>query len=321
MTTYKEAGVDIAVGNEFVKKIQQLCPDIGGFSGLYPLGDDYLAASTDGVGTKLKLAFAMDKHDTIGIDLVAMNVNDILTAGAKPLFFLDYFATSKLELSKAQEIIQGIVKGCQMAECLLLGGETAEMPGFYHSGEYDLAGFTVGIVKKSKLIDGSKLKPGDCLVGIASSGFHSNGYSLVRKVLEKRQISLGQTFAEAGVSLGEVLLTPTRIYVKQIFELMQDYEIKGMSHITGGGFIDNIPRMLPKGLGICIERGTWPIPPIFSWLQAVGQIADEEMFQTFNMGIGMVLGVDPLSAEKLCAQEEDCWLIGRVQPGSGVVWA
>lgn len=321
MTTYKEAGVDIAIGNEFVKKIQKICPDIGGFSGLYPLGEDYLAASTDGVGTKLKIAFAMDRHDTIGIDLVAMNVNDILTAGAKPLFFLDYFATSKLELGKAEEIIQGIVKGCQMADCVLLGGETAEMPGFYQDGEYDLAGFTVGIVKKNELIDGSKIKPGDCLVGISSSGFHSNGYSLVRRVLENRKISLEQTFEEAGVPLGEVLLAPTCIYVKKIFHLLQHHVIKGMSHITGGGFLDNIPRMLPKGLGITIEQDSWPIPPIFRWLQAEGRIEEEEMFQTFNMGIGMVMGVDPLTAERICNQEDDCWIIGRVTTGSGIVWA
>ncbi len=321
MTTYKEAGVDIDKATHFVKKIQALCPAIGGFSGLFPLGDDYLVASTDGVGTKLKLAFAMDLHHTIGIDLVAMNVNDILTAGAKPLFFLDYFSTSKLDMAQAEQIIKGIIQGCQDAECVLLGGETAEMPGFYQPGEYDLAGFTVGIVRKDQVIDGKTIENGDAIVGIASSGLHSNGYSLVRKILEKSGYPLGQSFNSIGTTLGEELLIPTRIYVKKIMSWMKKIKIKGMAHITGGGFIDNIPRVLPAGLASKINKQSWEVPPIFHWLQEEGGIDEEEMFHTFNMGIGLILILDQEDAFQICQKDHDCKVIGQIVKGEGVVWA
>ena len=323
MTTYKAAGVDVDAGTELVRRLQKLCPDIGGFSGLYPLGEDYLVASTDGVGTKLKLAFALGIHHTIGIDLVAMNVNDILTSGAKPLFFLDYFATSKLDVDTGEQILKGILQGCREADCVLLGGETAEMPGFYQAEEYDLAGFTVGIVAKNQLIDGQDIQIGDSLVGISSSGVHSNGYSLVRKIVEDSQASLNQTFDESDKTLGEVLLTPTRIYVKKVLNIQKKYQIKGMAHITGGGFIDNIPRMFPKGLGASIEAGTWTLHPIFEWLQAEGNVADEEMYRTFNMGIGMVMAMSPSDAEALCDREKDCFVIGKVvnHDGEGILWS
>jgi phosphoribosylformylglycinamidine cyclo-ligase len=321
MTTYKSAGVDIEAGTELVERLKTLCPEIGGFNGLYPLGDNYLVASTDGVGTKLKLAFALEVHDTIGIDLVAMNVNDILTAGAKPLFFLDYFATSRLIVDKGEQILNGILQGCKEAECVLLGGETAEMPGFYHEGEYDLAGFVVGLVAKKDLIDGRTIKTGDALVGIASSGFHSNGFSLIRKVIESSNAHLDQPFEKTGQSLGQALLTPTRIYVKKIFNILKQYKIKGMAHITGGGFNDNIHRMLPPGLAPGINKKSWAVPSIFRWVQKEGAIFEEEMFRTFNMGIGMVLAMDPIDAKALCQSEKDCWTIGQVVQGDGIVWA
>lgn len=322
MTTYKDAGVDVDAGTELVKRIQKLCPDIGGFSGLYPLGDNYLVASTDGVGTKLKLAFSLGIHNTIGIDLVAMNVNDILTAGAKPLFFLDYFATSKLDVETGEQILRGILQGCHEADCVLLGGETAEMPGFYHAEEYDLAGFTVGIVQKNQLIDGKTIKAGDSLVGITSSGIHSNGYSLVRKIIEDSGSWLDAPFEKSGKTLGETLLTPTRIYVRKIFSILKKHRIKGMAHITGGGFIDNIPRMFPNGLAASIQKGAWEILPIFKWLQAKGHVTDLEMYRTFNMGIGMVLAMDSHEADALCKSENDCFVIGKVVPkiDEEVVW-
>ncbi len=321
MTTYKEAGVDIEAGNAFVKRLKSLCPEIGGFGGLYELGENYLVASTDGVGTKLKLAFALNRHHTVGIDLVAMNVNDVLTTGAKPLFFLDYLSTSKLDIDKAESILKGIKEGCDQAECPLLGGETAEMPDFYQEGEYDLAGFTVGIVKKNELIDGSKIENGDLLVGIASSGLHSNGYSLVRKIIRDSNLSLNQSFKNTPFTLGETLLIPTRIYVKKIFNILKHFKIKGMAHITGGGFIDNIPRMCPPGKSVMITKKSWPIPPIFRWLQEIGNIEEPEMYRTFNMGIGMVLALSPKEAETLCQRDHECFVIGRIISGEQMKWA
>ena len=295
MIRYKEAGVDIDAGTELVKRLQKLCPEIGGFGGLYPFGDNYLVASTDGVGTKLKVAFAQGRHDTIGIDLVAMCVNDILTSGARPLFFLDYFATSKLDVDQAEQVLSGVIKGCQEAGCVLLGGETAEMPGFYQPGEYDISGFAVGVVSKKDLIDGSQIKSGDALVGIASKGLHSNGFSLARKVLKE---------------LHPELLTPTRIYVQKVHNILQRYTIKGMAHITGGGITGNVPRMLPDGLDGRIKKGSWNIPSIFHTVQT--HVEEDEMYRTFNMGVGMVLALDPEDAQKLCDQEEDCFIIGEV---------
>jgi len=302
MVTYKEAGVDIDAGAELVKRLQKMCPEIGGFGGLFPIGDNYLVASTDGVGTKLKLAFECDQHDTIGIDLVAMCVNDILTSGARPLFFLDYFATSDLDVDQAEQVLKGILAGCQEAGCVLLGGETAEMPGFYRSGEYDVSGFAVGIVSKDKLIDGSQIVSGDCLVGIPSSGFHSNGFSLVRKfVLHER----------------EKLLTPTRIYVQLIQQIQEKFTIKGMAHITGGGLTENVPRMFPKGFGAKIDKNSWTIPEVFHLLE---NIPEEEMFRTFNMGIGMVLAVPPEQVDAVCREFPECIPIGEVIEGEGVIW-
>ena len=315
MTTYKDAGVDTNSGNHLVEWLKQMCPSIGGFGGLYPLNDDYLVAGTDGVGTKLKLAFLLGKHSTIGIDLVAMNVNDILTTGAKPLFFLDYFATSQLQLDQAEKVLEGILKGCEEAGCVLLGGETAEMPGFYQKGEYDLAGFVVGIVPQKNLIDGSAIKEGDALVGIASSGIHSNGYSLVRKVLDKTKASLDQTFQQS--TLGETLLAPTIIYVKQIQEILKEFTIKGMAHITGEGIPGNLPRMFPEGLGALIDKKSWKILDIFKWIQKEGNVSEEEMFHTFNMGIGMILAINKEDAKKLCEKYGNCKIIGEVIQARG----
>ncbi|MFQ5728744.1 MAG: phosphoribosylformylglycinamidine cyclo-ligase [Waddliaceae bacterium] len=306
MVSYKDAGVDISAGNELVKKLKKLCPDIGGFGGLYPLGNDYLVAGTDGVGTKLKLAFAEDRHSTIGIDLVAMCVNDIITMGARPLFFLDYFATSKLSVPQAEQVLKGILHGCQEAGCVLLGGETAEMPGFYQDGEYDLSGFAVGIVPKNDLTDGSTIVSGDLLVGMPSSGLHSNGFSLVRKVLNNSQ--------EAPSDL----LEPTKIYVKDVQSIQAKYQIKGMAHITGGGLLENIPRIFPEGLGASIEKKAWVAPPIFDWLQSEGNIDEMEMYRTFNMGIGMVLVVSSAVAETICGEHPAYSIIGKVIEGKGV---
>jgi phosphoribosylformylglycinamidine cyclo-ligase len=322
MISYKDAGVDIASGNALVERLQALCPEIGGFGGLYPLGNDYLVASTDGVGTKLKLAFELQRHHTIGIDLVAMCVNDIVTSGARPLFLLDYFATSRLDVSKAEQVIQGVIAGCQEAGCVLLGGETAEMPGFYQSEEYDIAGFSVGIVAKKELIDGKSIRQNDLLVGIASSGIHSNGFSLVREAIKRTQTALDQPFNGTSQSIGEVLLTPTLIYVNTVFEILKNFKIKGIAHITGGGLVENVPRILPQGMGARIEKKSWTIPPIFLWLQEKGSISEEEMYRTFNMGIGLVMALDPKDAELLCRQRTDCRIIGEVCSGEGeVAWS
>lgn len=312
--TYKDAGVDIAAGNQFVQMIKPLVKathrpgvlsDIGGFGGLFALnGSKYtnptLVASTDGVGTKLKLAFALDRHDSIGIDLVAMCVNDIIVQGAEPLFFLDYLATGQLEPHKAVEIMKGISAGCRQAGCALLGGETAEMPGMYADNEYDLAGFTVGVVDRDQLIDGSAINNGDKLIGIASSGLHSNGYSLARKILFEK-MALNFTSQPSGFSqpLGEVLLTPTRIYVKSLLNLLRDFSIKGMAHITGGGLLENIPRILPRHCKAVLDTQSWSMPAIFELLQEGGNLEQQELYRTFNCGIGMVLVVPDSQVEDI----------------------
>jgi len=295
--TYKNAGVDVEKADKFVDIIKKLTKskEIGKFSGLYEIDfslykNPVLVSSTDGVGTKLKIAQAKNIHNTVGIDLVAMCANDILCLGAKPLFFLDYLSFGKLNLKIAEELIKGIIKGCEEAECILLGGETAEMPGFYSEGEYDMAGFIVGIVEKDKIIDGSKINSDDIVLGLASSGLHSNGYSLVRKLfLEDLKFSLDEEIPELKAPLYCELLKPTKIYVKYIFHLLRKIEIKGIAHITGGGFYINIPRILPKNLGVEIFEGSWEIPPIFLLIKKLGNISHFEMFKTFNMGIGMII--------------------------------
>ncbi|MCK4620892.1 MAG: phosphoribosylformylglycinamidine cyclo-ligase [Desulfuromonadales bacterium] len=330
--TYKDAGVDIDAGSRFVDLIKPLVKqtsrpevltDIGGFGGLFSLNHDKykrptLVASTDGVGTKLKLAFLMDKHDTVGIDLVAMCVNDIIVQGAEPLFFLDYLATGKLTPEKSVEVVKGIVEGCKQANCALLGGETAEMPGMYSAGEYDLAGFTVGVVDNDKIIDGSTITKGDKIVGIASSGLHSNGYSLARKVfLDELKMDLNTTPAGLNKSLGEELLTPTRIYVKSILNLIRDFTIKGVAHITGGGLLENLPRVLPRQCRAIINRRSWEKPAIFEMLREGGNIPEEEMYRTFNYGIGMAIVVSATDVEdvidRLAALQEKAYLIGEIE--------
>jgi phosphoribosylformylglycinamidine cyclo-ligase len=300
--SYRDAGVDIDAGNALVERIKpfakrtmrpEVLAGIGGFGALVELPKRYkepvLASGTDGVGTKLKLAFALGRHDTIGIDLVAMSVNDVLVQGAEPLFFLDYFACGRLDVDVAAQVVQGIAAGCEQAGCALIGGETAEMPGMYPDGEYDLAGFCVGVVEKSGVIDGRAIAPGDAVLGLASSGAHSNGYSLVRRILERSQPDLAADFH--GRPLGEALLAPTRIYVKPVLALLQEVSVKGIAHITGGGLVENIPRVLPDGVRAALDRSAWPVPPLFRWLQVQGNVADGEMHRVFNCGIGMVLVV------------------------------
>jgi len=329
--TYKDAGVDIDAGNRFVQAIKPLVKatfrpevltDIGGFGGLFSLhADKYrrptLVSSTDGVGTKLKVAFQVDRHDTVGIDLVAMCVNDIVVQGAEPLFFLDYFATGKLATDKAVEVVGGIAEGCRQAGCALIGGETAEMPGMYQEGEYDLAGFAVGVVDDNAIIDGSTITVGDNLIGIASSGLHSNGYSLVRKILlEDHSLPLGDIPEGLDAPLGEVLLTPTRIYVKTILNLLRDFRVKGMAHITGGGITENVPRVLPRHCQAVIDKGAWARPPIFRLVQKLGQVDEAEMLRTLNCGIGMVIIVPAAEVEdvltRLGGLKETAFLIGEV---------
>ncbi len=335
--TYKDAGVDIDAGDLFVEKIKpyvkstfrpEVLTDIGGFGGLFALKkyrDPVLVSGTDGVGTKLKIAFLMNRHDTVGIDLVAMCVNDIVVQGAEPLFFLDYFATGKLKPQEHSDIVKGIAAGCKQAGCALIGGETAEMPSFYAENEYDLAGFAVGVVEKKKIVNGAKIKPGDVLVGLASSGLHSNGYSLVRKALfEKAGYGVGDTLTELGQgTLGEVLLTPTRIYAKTIAALMKEFDIRGMAHITGGGITENTPRMLPKGAQAVIKKGTWDIPPIFRLIQKKAGVNDDEMYRDFNMGLGMILAVPKKQAEALVKKAaklgEKASVIGEIAKGKQVV--
>ncbi len=337
MTTYKDAGVDVEAGYESVKLIKdhvkrtfrpEVMTELGGFGGLFSLDkskyeEPVLVSGTDGVGTKLKMAFLMDKHDTVGIDCVAMCVNDVVCSGAEPLFFLDYVAVGKNYPEKVAEIVIGVSEGCVMAGCSLIGGETAEMPGFYPLDEYDLAGFTVGIVDKSKIIDGKSIKAGDKLIGLASSGIHSNGYSLVRKLVNPTETNLKEYVEKLGCTLGEELIKPTKIYVKTILDLIQKFEIKGISHITGGGFIENIPRMIPEGLRVEIQKGSWPILPIFDLLKGLGNMNDRDIYNTFNMGIGMVLAVDSDKAEEIAAYlksvGEDAFIIGSITEGEAGV--
>ncbi|MFZ5352512.1 MAG: phosphoribosylformylglycinamidine cyclo-ligase [Bacillota bacterium] len=333
--TYKSAGVDVEAGYEAVKLMKEhtkrtLIPGVigglGSFGGFFELGKDYknpvLVSGTDGVGTKLQMAFMTGIHDTIGIDCVAMCVNDIACHGAKPLFFLDYIGTGKLQPNVAAEIVKGICDGCIEAGCALIGGETAEMPGFYKDEEYDLAGFAVGVVDREKVINGSRVAEGDVLIGLASSGVHSNGYSLVRKLFfQINTYNIESRFDELDGTLGEVLLKPTRIYVKTVLELVKSFDIKGIAHITGGGFIENIPRTIPEGLKCEIILGSWEVHPIFNIMKRLGNIEEREMFNTFNMGIGMVLAVSEKAVDgvmqKLAALNEKAYVIGKVVKGEG----
>ena len=333
---YKEAGVDVEAGRSFVTQIRQdvestnrpeVLGVLGGFSGCFQLPSGYrepvLVSGTDGVGTKLKLAQALNRHDTVGIDLVAMCVNDILTSGAEPLFFLDYLATGKLNSQQLAEVVRGIAAGCRMSGCALLGGETAEMPGFYPLGEYDLAGFCVGVVEKSKLIDGSQMQIGDVAIALASTGVHSNGFSLVRKIVETQ--SLDWDYAPeilGGKTIGEELVTPTRIYVQPVLELLrQGIEVRGMAHITGGGLPENLPRCLPAGRSLEIKLNSWQVPPIFRWLAEAGNVTPEAMLNTFNLGVGFVLIVPPAQAKLAIdwfeSQDIAAFQIGEVVRGEG----
>jgi phosphoribosylformylglycinamidine cyclo-ligase len=330
--TYRDAGVDIDAGDDLVERIKPyarrtlregVLAGIGGFGAMFEISRNYrepvLVSGTDGVGTKLKLAFELKRHDTIGIDLVAMSVNDILTSGAEPLFFLDYYACGKLDVDTAAEVIKGIAAGCEMAGCALIGGETAEMPGMYPASEYDLAGFAVGIVEKSEIIDGALIAEGDIVLGLGSNGAHSNGYSLIRKIVEMKRIDLSGDLG--GQLLSDVILAPTRIYVKPVLKLMKRVNIKGLAHITGGGLVENVPRVLPGGLAARIERGAWPMPPLFTWLKQQGNVSDREMFRVFNCGIGMaviVSAAEAAAAETLLAEAgETVWRIGTVRRRNG----
>lgn len=329
--SYKAAGVDVTAGYEAVKLMKPMVEStftkgvmgtLGGFGGLFRpefngMKDPILVSGTDGVGTKLKLAFLMDKHDTVGIDCVAMCVNDIACCGAQPLFFLDYVAVGKNHPEKIAQMVSGIAEGCRQAGCALIGGETAEMPGFYPENEYDMAGFSVGMVDKEKMIDGTGIKAGDALIGVASSGVHSNGYSLVRKLVLTADRDLNAPVeAFGGKSWGETLLTPTKIYVKPALAACKACDVHGIAHITGGGFIENIPRILPDGLSAQIERGTWPVLPVFTELVKLGGLGDRQAYNTFNMGVGMVFAVKAEEAGKLIAtleaQGEKAYRIGRV---------
>lgn len=328
---YTEAGVNIDAGNALVGRIKKhvasthirgVISELGGFGGLFRpdfagMEQPVLVSSTDGVGTKLKLAFAFDKHDTVGIDLVAMSVNDILVQGATPIFFLDYFATGKLDLDTAESVVKGVADGCKQAACALLGGETAEMPDMYAPGEYDLAGFCVGIVDNAKLVDGSGIQVGDSIIGIASSGIHSNGFSLVRKILEKSGLKADDRFpGDEDRFVKDVLMAPTCIYVETILHLLRDMHVKGMAHITGGGFYDNIPRMLPTKVEAQIEFGSWEMPPVFSWLKKAGALSWPEMLQIFNTGIGYVLVVpkdeEQEAISRIQAFHHKAWRIGKI---------
>ncbi len=331
--SYRDAGVDIDAGNALVERIKPavkttlrpgVVTGLGGFGGLFRLDPDryrrpVLVSGTDGVGTKLMLARMLGRHDTIGIDLVAMCVNDILACGAEPLFFLDYFATGRLELDQAQQVIEGIADGCRQAGCALIGGETAEMPGMYGDGDYDLAGFTVGVVEEDAIIDGAQIRAGHRLLGLSSSGPHSNGYSLIRKVLERSGADPASDLD--GRTLGEALLAPTRIYVRTVLELLERQPIHGIAHITGGGITENIVRVLPDDLGIEVDTSAWRRPPVFDWLQDAGGIEPSEMLRTFNCGIGLVLVVPEDAADAVAgaarALGEDCTDIGVVAAGDG----
>ncbi len=327
---YTDAGVNINAGNELVSRIKSLVAstripgvvsDIGGFGGLFRpelegMKSPVLVSSTDGVGTKLKLASLFDKHDTVGIDLVAMSVNDILVQGAKPLFFLDYFATGELNVEQAESIIGGVAEGCRRGECALLGGETAEMPGMYASGDYDLAGFCVGIADMADIVDGSKVAVGDVVIGLASSGVHSNGYTLVRKLFEASGATADDIFPGTDRSFRDVLLEPTIIYTKILGKLLQGIKAKGMVHVTGGGFYDNIPRVLPENVSAKISFGSWDIPPVFEWLKEQGKLSWPEMMQIFNSGIGYIIIVDSSDAEEVLKRahvlNSRAWKIGEI---------
>ncbi|MBQ7794318.1 MAG: phosphoribosylformylglycinamidine cyclo-ligase [Clostridia bacterium] len=334
---YKAAGVDVEAGYESVRLIKDhvkrtvipgVLGGIGGFGGLFEIPAGYknpvLVSGTDGVGTKLRIAFLTDKHDTIGQDCVAMCVNDVACSGAKPLFFLDYLAVGKNKPERVAEIVKGVADGCELAGCALVGGETAEMPGFYPVDEYDLAGFSVGIVEKDKITDGKRAKAGDVLIGIASSGIHSNGYSLVRKLFDLNSDGAASRIAvysdELGKTVGEELLTPTRIYVKPLLSLIEKVGINTVSHITGGGFIENVPRMLPENLNAVIRKGTWDVLPVFDMMQKLGKLTERDMYNTFNMGIGMICAVDSAKADEamrvLAASGEKAYIIGELVNGN-----
>jgi len=333
MANYKDAGVDIEAGYESVRLMKnfvgktyrpEVLTGIGGFGALFSLDvkkwrDPVLVSGTDGVGTKLKIAFMLDKHDTVGIDCVAMCVNDIICSGAEPLFFLDYIAMGKNIPQKTADIVKGVADGCLMAGCSLIGGETAEMPGFYQEDEYDLAGFAVGVVDRQNIIDGSKIKKGDKLIGLASSGLHSNGFSLVRHIFRLNEEKLMQFYTVLNTTLGEELLRPTKIYVKPVLDLISRFEIKGISNITGGGFIENVPRMLPAGVKAVIHKGSWPVLPIFKLIEGTGNVGEKDMYNTFNMGIGMVLAVNSHQAEDivsyLVSNGCEAYIIGEVTEG------
>ena len=324
MITYKQAGVDIEAGNEVVRRIKKFAKSIGFFGGLYPLGKNFLVGAADGVGSKLKLAFTMNRHDTVGIDLVAMNVDDVVATGAKPLFFLDYIACQKVHPPTIEKIVKGIVAGCKKSNCELLGGETAELSDMYHQGEYDLAGFSVGIVEKNKVINGSKIKAGDRIIGLASSGLHSNGYALARKVLfDHAKLNPKEYMEDFSKKLGDELLTPTRIYTPTILKLIKRYTVKGISHITGGGIPENVARVLKRNVQAVFELYSWPVPQIFKMIQRLGKIDQNEMYKTFNMGIGMVLIVDGKEVDKIMRflkkEKEKAYLIGEVVKGKGEV--
>ncbi|WP_443091300.1 phosphoribosylformylglycinamidine cyclo-ligase [Basfia succiniciproducens] len=328
--SYKDAGVDINAGNALVDRIKphvkrttrpEVIGGLGGFGALCALPTKYkepvLVSGTDGVGTKLRLAIDLNKHDTIGIDLVAMCVNDLVVQGAEPLFFLDYYATGKLDVDVATDVVAGIAEGCVQSGCALIGGETAEMPGMYHAGDYDLGGFCVGVVERAKIIDGSKVKAGDALIALGSSGPHSNGYSLIRKVIEVASVNPA-TEQLAGRPLADQVLAPTKIYVKSVLELIEHVDVHAIAHLTGGGFWENIPRVLPEDVKVVINENSWEWQPVFKWLQEQGNITRHEMYRTFNCGVGMVIALPQADAEKalqvLKAAGENAWLIGQVEP-------
>ncbi|WP_147822192.1 phosphoribosylformylglycinamidine cyclo-ligase [Salidesulfovibrio onnuriiensis] len=334
---YTAAGVDIEEANRFIGRIKNMVAStftpgvatgIGGFGGLFRpdvagMEAPMLVAGADGVGTKLKLAFVFDKHDTIGIDLVAMSVNDVLVQGAAPLFFLDYFATGKLESGVAEQVLQGVVEGCKQSKCALLGGETAEMPGFYADGEYDLSGFCVGMVDSPKVVTGERISEGDVLIGLAATGPHSNGYSLIRKIFDASGLGKDDIFPGTDRTAAEVLIQPTRIYVQPVLELLKRFDIKGMVHVTGGGFYDNVPRVLPENVAAEFDFGSWPMLPVFEWLREQGELSWPEMLQIFNCGVGYILAVDKKDAGEVlsCLKElgQEAWNIGRIvehKPGT-----
>jgi phosphoribosylformylglycinamidine cyclo-ligase len=334
-TTYRDAGVDIDEGDRLVDLIKPLArptlrPEvlagIGGFGGLFALDvkkyrDPVLVSGTDGVGTKLKLAFLTGRHDTVGIDLVAMSVNDVVVTGAEPLFFLDYFATGRLRADEAAQVVKGIAEGCRQAGCALIGGETAELPGFYAEGEYDLAGFAVGVVERDRILDGRSVRPGDALLGVASTGLHSNGYSLARKVLLERHALSDRPPELLGPTVGEALLEPTRIYARDVLALLAEVPVGAVAHITGGGLPGNAPRNLPDGTRAVIREGTWKVPAIFELIEREGGVARDEMYRTFNMGLGLVVALPARSAEAaralLAGRGLASWVVGTVEAGSG----